>query len=181
MRHLLDSLWQEATVWFVSQVLLISFSYEQSHFGVERRRQRQGAALQKKTRWATDSQMHSGFMEVTFFFQCHWHHLCVTPVQPLQYDASQPVLHCRQRMLEQPGSNHANLLRARLPEAQGKFFAQVQSHLRHESGKCWHCNRTVTKSPFSNSSIHAIKEKATPTIPTMCIVSLSRSRSTEMM
>lgn len=116
-----------------------------------------------------------------FFFQCHWHHLCVTPVQPLQYDASQPVLHCRQRMLEQPGSNHANLLRARLPEAQGKFFAQVQSHLRHESGKCWHCNRTVTKSPFSNSSIHAIKEKATPTIPTMCIVSLSRSRSTEMM
>lgn len=111
MCHLLDSLWQQATVWFVSQVLLISFSYQQSHFTVKRWRQGQGAILQERTGWATNSQ---DFW--AWHLHCFRDHLCVTPVQPLQYDAGQPVLHCWQRMLEQPGSNHTNLLGPWLPQ-----------------------------------------------------------------
>lgn len=47
MWHLFESLWYEATVGFISEILLIGFSHQQSYFTVEGWRQGQGAILQE--------------------------------------------------------------------------------------------------------------------------------------
>lgn len=118
VRHLFESLWYEATVGFICEVLLIGFSHQQSYFTVEWWRQGQGTILHETRDIFNKPADHTERVSSRTS-----DHLSVTPVQTLKHDTSQAVLHSRQRMLQQPGSHHTDLLVRRLPQTQRKLFA----------------------------------------------------------
>lgn len=156
MRHLFDSLWYEATVRFVSKVLLKGFSHQQSHFTVEGWRQGQGAILREEASLKTITQQDIWTHHLHCISENYLH---VAPVQTLQYDTSQPVLHSRQGMLQQPCSDHTDLLCPGPPQTQRKLFAQVKSHLWHTYTQIFIDIITVTYFPLSVVKYLQLKPK----------------------
>lgn len=108
MCHLFDSLWYEATVRFVSKILLIGFSHQQSHFTVEWWGQGQGAILQQETGLTTNSQLN---WRRYFLMYCNWLPVCNPSSDP-------PVWHKPAGSPQQTGDAGATTSRShRSPQA----------------------------------------------------------------